>query len=393
MRIALIVRALPVHRLGGLEYHTWDLANALQKSGCHVTIITSRHPQGCEKELLPSGVEVFYLPTGPSGDYSMAFFRGVEKLTAALDSQKKFDIIHAQEFAGIFMKPRPGRFVVTVHGTLTTETPLDRRYFAHLRLAEKIRAIWIGKARVALTPFFQRMLRTADLLLTDSRFTQRELAWLAPAVIEKTTIVPLGVDLGRYNLPTKRRERRHPSPLKIVLLGRVQIMRGLLEALAAAYRLRWHNIDFRMRIGGTCSPAGWIDDAIAHFLLEDVVDYEGQIPAEKVSEFLEWGDLFLFPDRTQPAFGLACVEAMLHGLPVLATRVGAVPEVVPDSCGWLCDPWNAQDMTVQLVRIAGAADRLEEKSENAWHHARRFTAEAMAQRTLACYEKLLGGRQ
>ncbi|MGC8842286.1 MAG: glycosyltransferase family 4 protein, partial [Candidatus Sumerlaeaceae bacterium] len=172
MRVGLVVRALPVHRLGGLEYHTLDLANALQSLGCEVTVITSRHPEGRDCETLESGVKVIYLRTGQPGDYSLAFFRGVEETVANLDRAKCFDVIHAQEFAGLLMRPRPGRFVVTVHGTMTTETPLDRRYFRRLRLPEKLRALWLGKGRLALLPAFRRLLWRADRLVVDSQFTQ-----------------------------------------------------------------------------------------------------------------------------------------------------------------------------------------------------------------------------
>ncbi|MCX7625422.1 MAG: glycosyltransferase family 4 protein, partial [Candidatus Sumerlaeaceae bacterium] len=385
---AVVVRALPVHRFGGLEYHSYDLAHALQRRGCSVTIVTSRHPKGIQHETLASGVEVFYLRRGTPGDYSLAFFRDVEKLVDELDRRQRFDVIHAQEFAGLAMKPKAGRFVVTIHGTLTTETPLDRRYWERLSLYERLDALWQFKARLALFPAFRSMLKRADRVIVDSRFTQRELMRLRPLLSANIHVVPLGVELARYcPLPTPPEKDSH-APLRIVMLGRTQRMRGITDALAAGYRLRWHGISFEMRIGGTATPPGWVDEAIAHFLLEDEVSYEGQIEQEEVSKFLSWGDVFLFADRTQPAFGLACVEAMLHGLPVVATRVGAIPEVVTDEVGWLCDPWNAQDLTAQLVRIAHGRHELRRKAAAARTYAQQFSADAMAEQTLRVYQTL-----
>ncbi len=388
MRVALIVRALPCHRPGGLEYHTFDLANALQARGCSVVIITSAHPQGRAYEVLESGVEVHYLRAGAPGDYSLAFFRGVEDAVAELDKRQRFDVIHAQEFAGLAMRARPGRFVATVHGTLTTETPVDRRYLPHLRPTEACQEIYRSKARLALIPFFRRMLRRVDGVVVDSHFTEAELRRQMPWLTGRIKVVPLGVDFSRYDLPSAPRRRTPEGPLRLVMLGRAHVMRGILEALAACYRLRWHNVPFQMRIGGAETPPGWVNAAIAHFLLEDEVSFEGRVDPAEVSDFLSWGDLFLFADRTQPAFGLACVEAMLHGLPVLATRVGAIPEMVHDEVGWLCEPWNTQDMTTQLVRIASHRDRLHEKALRAWEYARTFTADSMAERMLALYASL-----
>jgi glycosyltransferase involved in cell wall biosynthesis len=390
MRVALVVRALPVHRPGGLEYHTWDLANALQELGCAVTVITSAHPEGRQHELLESGVEVVYLRKGAPGDYSLAFFRGVEEAVAQLDASERFDVIHAQEFAGIGLKARPGRFVATVHGTLTTETPLDRRYWRHLSQPQRAAALGHGAARLALVPAFRRMLRRADRLAVDSHFTEGELLRSAPWLAGRIAVVPLGVDSRRYHLPRAPQARPHGGPLRIVMLGRVQPMRGFMEMLTAAYRLHWDRVDFEIRVGGTETPEGWFEAAISEFLVEDRVRYEGRIPPAEVSSFFDWGDVFLFADRTQPAFGLACVEAMLHGLPVLATRVGAVPEVVTDDVGWLWEPWHAQDLRSQLVRITSQPALLAAKAERAWHYARQFTSHRMARATLELYTSLSG---
>jgi len=387
MKVAMVVRALPVHRLGGLEWHAHDLANALQKVGCEVTLITSQHPQGLRKEVWPNGVQVHYLGEGPAGDYSLAFFRGVERLVEELDECEHFDIIHAQEFAGLFMGRRPGRFVVTVHGTMTTETPLDRRYRAHLSWGEQVRQAWHYRMRIALIPLFRQMLERADLLVTDSEFTAREVRCVLgrrPAI----QIVRLGVDLSRYRTPvTPSRANHESAPLRIALLGRVQEMRGIADALAAAYRLRWHGVPFVMKIAGHCAEPEWLEGLISCFLLWNEVRYVGRLAPEDVSNFLNDADVFLFPDRTQPAFGLVCVEAMLHGLPVVATRVGAVPEIVTDDVGWLVSPWSVPDMTATLVRLARHPEEVREKAQRTIPYARQFSAERMARDMLAAYER------
>ncbi|AXA36980.1 MAG: glycosyltransferase family 4 protein [Candidatus Sumerlaea chitinivorans] len=393
MKVAMVVRALPVHRLGGLEWHAHDLANALQKLGCEVTVVTSRHPEGLKEEVWPSGVRVRYLAEGPVGDYSLAFFRGVERLVADLDQREPFDIVHAQEFAGIFMQARPGRFVVTVHGTMTTETPLDRRYRRHLSWREQVRQAWRFRTRLALIPMFRKMLDRVDLVVTDSEFTAREVRRILgrrPPI----QIVRLGVDFSRYQISSvSRLAIQHQAPLRIALLGRVQEMRGIPEALATAYRLRWHGIPFVMKIAGHCAEPEWLEGLISCFLLWNEVRYVGRLAPDAVSDFLADADVLLLPDRTQPAFGLVCVEAMLHGLPVVATRVGAVPEIVTEDVGWLISPWSVPEMTATLVRLARHPEEVREKAQRTIPYARQFTAERMARDMLAAYENVLSGAQ
>jgi glycosyltransferase involved in cell wall biosynthesis len=349
-----------------------DLANALQQGGNEVTVITSRHPGKLSGETLGSGVTVRYLAQGSPGDYSREFFSGVERECAMLDAVAPFDIVHVQEFAGLFMQPRPGRLVCSVHG-------------------EKLRAAWRHKARIALHPFFVRMIRRADRLLVDSEFTGREVRRIDPALAPKIRRVCLGLEPSRYSPPDKAAAAATGfNPFTIALLGRTQEMKGIPEALAAAYRLRSRGIPFRMKIGGPPDSSGWFDSAMRLGWLYECVRLCGTIPPEKLSAFLSDADVFLFPDRTQPAFGLVSLEAMLHGLPVVAARSGAIPEVVNDEVGWFFTPWSAQELTALLERLSRNPAEVHKKGAMARLHAASYTAEAMARETVNAYRELSG---
>lgn len=381
VKICLVVRALPVHRLGGLEYHALDLANAQAVRGHAVTVVTSRHPAGLREETLPSGVRVRYLEQGRSGDYSPAFFRGVEREVSRLDAQERFDVIHVQEFAGLGMARRPGRMVCTMHGTMFSETPLNRRYFRHLSPGDKLRMIWRFKPRIALHPFFVRMLRRMDLLLVDSEYSRRELLLIDPRLRPRVRLIPLGVDLSRYPQEADRggaAESGPDVPLRIALLGRVQRMKGLGVAFQAAALLKARGVPFRMTVGGSGDYLETMSAEIASRGLDKVMELRGRVPETDIPAFFADADLFLFPDLTQPAFGLVAVEAMLYGLPVVAARSGAIPEVVGEEVGWLYEPWSAVELAAILERLAARRGELENKAAKARRHARQFTAERMA---------------
>ncbi|MCX7718681.1 MAG: glycosyltransferase family 4 protein [Candidatus Sumerlaeaceae bacterium] len=393
MKICMIVRALPAHRLGGLEYHTRDLVCALAARGHEVTVVTTPPPPGgapVGADLAP-GVEVAVVAGAPSADYSLSFWRALEPLVSRLHSSKRFDIVHAQEFAGLFLRPRGAALVCTVHGTMFTEVPLDRRYWRRLGTGDRLRTVWRYKARLALHPFFRVMLRRADRLLVDSQFTFRELARMDGALRPRMGIVPLGVDPARYPFAGIARSPRHPAaPPVIALLGRLQEMKGAGMAVEAARLLRSRGVRFRMEIGGSGPFAAPLQQRIDAAGLAGEVILRGRIAPDATSEFLAAADLFLFPDLTQPAFGLVAVEAMLHGLPVVAARCGALPETVTPETGWLYDPWKPVELADVLEQALADRAGLAARAAAARHRAAGFTAAAMAEQTEAQYEKVLG---
>lgn len=385
--------------MGGLELHTLDLARALAARGHAVTVVTSRHPTGLTEETPDGGVRIRYLAKGRPGDYSPGFFRSIGREVAALDAAERFDIVHAQEFAGLFMGAFPGRMVTTVHGTMFSETPLDRRYLGGLSAGERLKMFWRFKPRLALYPAFRRMLRRPEALVVDSTYTFRELLRIDPGLRPKIIRVPLGLDHDRYpgrcNRAGPGRETcaaaGEPRPLRVVLLGRVQRMKGIGVALRAVEILKQRGKEIHLVVGGGGRDRGELEREAVARGVADCVQFRGVVPAGEVADFFRGADLFLFPDLTQPAFGLVAVEAMLYGLPVVAARSGAIPEVVSPGVGWLYEPWDAVELAAVLARLADHPDEVRRKGEAAPRWGELFTAQRMAMQTEAVYERVAGG--
>lgn len=99
----------------------------------------------------------------------------------------------------------------------------------------------------------------------------------------------------------------------------------------------------------------------------------GHVPLADLSRHYARASVFCLPTRLEP-FGIAFLEAMMHRLPVIGTRVGAVPDFVQDgSTGRLVDPGAAEQLADALLEILGDPDK-----------ARRF-GEAGFQRTVGTY--------
>lgn len=391
MKILFVVRALPVHRLGGLENHGRDLAVALAERGHQVCLLTTTG--GAAATLGPHRLrlEIREIPGTRPGDYSMVFFRRAEAAALDLHRQAPFDVIVPIDLAGLFMNA--ARFDVPVipliHGTMTSEVPLDWRHWRHLTLADKLRAAWRYKARLPLRRPFARMIRQAQDVIVDSEFTRRELlqqvAQVSLSAGRPTMhVVPLGIDMERYGeaapVPKSSAPKAH-TPLRIVMLGRLQKIKGIDIALRAVAQVRLRGIAVELHVGGS----GEYLEAARHYAaqhgLTEAVHFHGRIPPEQLSAFLGSHDVFLFPDLTQPAFGLVAVEAMAHGLMVVAADAGAIPEVVTDCCGCLYYPWDVGALAAILARLAVDRAEVERKRAAALARAKDFTVEKMASLT------------
>jgi glycosyltransferase involved in cell wall biosynthesis len=386
----MLVRALPVHRAGGLEFHTWDLVRALARRGHEIVLLTSKltHEDRIRMNL-PDGVTVHEVPGTRPGNYSISFFRNAETAITRLDAEQRFDIVHAQELAGLFLNPRAGRYLVTVHGTMTSEVPLDRRYFSRLTPREKLAAAWKYKQRIALLPAFRTMLDRADRLLVDSDFTRRELLRIRQDIRHKLALVPLGIDPERY--PAGERPARPDDIPRLGILGRLQRMKGVEVALRSAEQLRHRGVLFRMVIAGTGDYANALQAEVQRLGLQDHVELRGRLDSdEAVRDFFQSTDVLLFPDLTQPAFGLVAVEAMHYGVPVVGARSGAIPEVVTEDVGWLYDGWNAGELSALLAGILRDPVVLARKRESAIACATTFTADKMAESTEGVSRGLVG---
>ena len=110
---------------------------------------------------------------------------------------------------------------------------------------------------------------------------------------------------------------------------------------------------------------------------------------ESVGDVLRGADLFLLPSATE-SFGLAALEAMACGVPVIASAAGGIPEVVEDGkTGFLAPPGDVATMVDRSLRVLGSADEHSRLKQNAAARALDFSADKVVPRYEALYEEVL----
>jgi glycosyltransferase involved in cell wall biosynthesis len=147
-------------------------------------------------------------------------------------------------------------------------------------------------------------------------------------------------------------EPRSDAKLTLLTVGAIVPRKGydvLVEALA---QLKDHS--WRLVIAGdnTRSPetAGRLDEDITRYGLSDRIEIAGPVSEERLSELYATADLFVLPSRFE-GYGMAYTEAVAHGVPVVGTNAGAIPDTVPPGAGILIPPDDVEALAATLRRL------------------------------------------
>lgn len=256
-----------------------------------------------------------------------------------------------------------------------------------------------------LTPFHRWLTRftlaRADAITATGLHLAAETTRYAPRG-RPVTVVPYGVDLERF------RPRRYPkraaavkaAPTIIGTASRLSPEKGLrylIEAYAQLRRRYGEGVSLRIAGDTTPTPGGRERarlQALARRLgVAEAVEFCGWLPHEEIPAFLAGLDIFVLPS-TYEGFGVAAVEAAATALPVVATDVFGIPDVVRDGeTGLLVPPRDGTALAGaigRLVEDAALRRRLGEAGRE--YAAGRYEWSANTAQMERIYSRLLEGR-
>ena len=166
---------------------------------------------------------------------------------------------------------------------------------------------------------------------------------------EQITVIPFGIDLGKFTMA--QRSQKHP-----VRLG---IAKGFIAKYGIDFLLKAFKqvIDSGRDAELILAGRGYQEEEYKRLAislgLKERTKFLGLLPHENIPEFLAGIDIFVMPSISDgESFGVAALEASASGLPVVATKVGGVPEVVIDNkTGILVDRCNSDQLAVAINKL------------------------------------------
>ena len=374
MRVAIITETF-LPKVDGIVKVACLLLDHLRLRGIDAMVIAPRYGESATYKDVPiCSLPSVSLPLYPEARLGFATFSLYRQLAAF-----KPDIAHLFHpvMTGI---PTMGMLKWMAVPTVTSF------HLDYARLANQFRVglIDLGFARPLIDELTKTIFNWSDYSLAPSKRVQRQMRQLG---ISNVGLWRRGVDAAafhpRFRSEDMRRELSagHPEDTLLVYVGRLsdekqlEHIRPALEALPGT----------RLALVGD-GPAR---PALERYFADMPVTFTGYLRGERLSQAYASGDIFVFPSRLE-TFGLVVIEAMAAGLPVLATRVGGVEEIVrEDETGFTFDSGDTDALIEGLRKIALSRDNMRRMGAQARVYAETQSWDAIMDEVIELYARLI----
>ena len=212
---------------------------------------------------------------------------------------------------------------------------------------------------------------------------------------ERIRVVPSGIDLAPFETPADRaaiRARLGVEPDIVLALQAAALAshKSQTDLLQAAARIRGEAPCLRVWIAGEGPLRRELDLEHQALGLGTTVRLLGF--REDVNDLLQAADLFVVSSSLE-GMGTATLDAMASGLPLVATRVGGIPEIVEDGVtGILVPARDPGALAVAMLRLVNDPELRARFGAAGKSRVREFSADRTEERTRAMYEEVLGRR-
>jgi glycogen(starch) synthase len=312
--------------IGGVQIFAAKLVPALRERGYEITVVTSQGGPDRPPQDQYKGIPIYRFPFGDTNTYTnidqlMMIRQQVAQLKRTLAS----DLIHmnyASDPSDFFhlttAKAHPAPLLATLHG----EWPEGH------------------------SAFVKHLLHTAAWVVGCSAAILDKGRQLVPSIIPRSSIIYNGLDvppLSSLILPIE-------AP-RLLCLGRLSPEKGFDLAVTAFATLARRFPQVQLVIVGDGPERLKLQQQIADVGLASRITLMGAVPPDQVPALLNTVTIVLIPSR-QESFGLVALEAALMARPVVATRVGGLPEViVHGETGFLVESENSAALAEALALL------------------------------------------
>ena len=314
--------------IGGIETWTKNIAEGLSKKA-EIFIVTGKiNGQPKEEEL--SGVKIWrtslFTLTNLSASpliYTFSLLPFIFFKSLNLIKKEKIDILHCQGFLSSFL----GFLLSKITGIsyLVTVQRQERKGNFLKEMVYRKASVCIG-ASWAIGKYFKEI----------------------GCKSKKIKVIPNGIDLKRF----KGLEPKTHAGFLVITVARLEKVKGIEYLIEAASRSDLlGRSDILILIIGDGSQRKNLENLVKKLNLQEKVKFLGQIPNEEIPKYLAQADCFVLPSIKE-GFGIAILEAMAAGLPVIGTRVGGIMDIIEDQkTGILVEPENPRAIANAIQEI------------------------------------------
>ncbi|XP_042023225.1 phosphatidylinositol N-acetylglucosaminyltransferase subunit A-like [Salvia splendens] len=361
---------------GGVENHIYYLSQCLMKLGHKVIVMTHAYGNRSGVRYMTGGLKVYYVPWKPFiMQNTLPTFYGTLPIIRTILIRERITLVHGHQ----------------AFSTLCHEALMHARTMGY-RVVFTDHSLY-GFADVGsihMNKVLQFTLADVSQAICVSHTSKENTVLRSGLPPERVFVIPNAVDTAMFK-PAPVRLSNHE--IVIVVISRLVYRKGadlLVEVIPEVCRLH-QNV--RFIVGGDGPKRVRLEEMREKHSLQDRVDMLGAVPHAKVQSVLVTGHIFLNSSLTE-AFCIAILEAASCGLLTVSTRVGGVPEVLPDDIIVLAEP-DPNDMVMAITKAIDLLPQIDpEEMHNrikklySWHDVAKRT-EIVYDRALKCSNQSL----
>ncbi|KAL5744362.1 hypothetical protein ACOSQ2_027478 [Xanthoceras sorbifolium] len=356
---------------GGVESHIYYLSQCLLKLGHKVVVITHAYGNRSGVRYMTGGLKVYYLPWRPFiMQNTLPTFYGTLPIIRTILIREKIALVHGHQ----------------AFSTLCHEALMHARTMGYKAVfTDHSLYGFADVGSIHMNKVLQFTLADVSQAICVSHTSKENTVLRSGLPPEKVFVIPNAVDTAMFTPAPKRVDR---NEIIIVVISRLVYRKGadlLVEVIPEVCRI-YPNV--RFIVGGDGPKRVRLEEMREKHSLQDRVQMLGAVPHAQVRSVLISGHIFLNSSLTE-AFCIAILEAASCGLLTVSTRVGGVPEVLPDDMIVLAEP-DPVDMVLAIEKAISILPKIDPqvmhdrmKKLYNWHDVAKRT-EIVYDRALKC---------
>lgn len=379
--------------------HNYYFANACTKLGHRVTVIARRPSRDVPARRCSDGITVLRVSTPNLYRYrrvplvgqhyriaaALVYSWQVCRALGALRREVPVDVVEFTDVnaEGFFWRQgRGGKLAVRCQTPAFVlaqyYTPAESVYDPTL----------LGRAE-------RQVIRRAEILFAPSRDMAAVLSAACQLASDRFHVIPNALDTRLFSPAVRERESREPT---ILFVGRLERAKGIKVLAQAIPQVCQHVPSVRFVIIGPDRPRPpdgshrqFLEQSLAEHIASGHVELRGAISQPDLIRAYHGADIGVVPSLLYESFSYTCAQTMACGLPVVASRIGGIPETLAHGqCGMLVTPESPQDLSEALVELCRDPDKRRALGAAGRERAvTAFSSETVARRNLEVYEQAI----
>jgi len=357
MRIVIITNTFLPTSLGGTQIATFNIAKTLARREHEVHVI-AKNLSGDKSFEYVDGFFVHRPRFSKKFTYSMGTYLFLYQILLIIKSLKP-DLVHAQS-----MRPN-GWYVVLIKKILGIPC------VNYVRGSDIYNASEIYKHIVG-----SFILRNCNRIISLCEDMKRV---ILKVYNREVCVIPNGICLDVFK-EGKRDVIRGLFGFSleeniVLFVGRLEPIKGVEYLIRAAQQVTTEKHKVKFLIIGEGTSRRKLEKLVNSLNLAEHVIFVGKISNSRVSEYMILSDILVLPSLSE-SFGIVNLEAMSCGLPIIATNVGGIPEIVENNInGLLVNPKNANQIAEKILEMLENRRKMQIISNNNKAKAKKFSWE------------------